>query len=514
MRTSSLISITPLALLGVLAAVVIAVIFWPSDAEGAQRFVATTGADAGACNPAPCQSFGYAYRQSAPGDVVEVAAGSYGGQTIPLVAGRTGPAVEFRPATGAKVALGGLNLRGGFVTVRDMVTGWLDIDGSPNGGSSGAPPLQSAAVINGSGGGIWIRNVDNLLIQGGAYGPIVDKPLVQIGAEPTSRNIVFDGVDFHDATASGDGVHMECMWAGSTIGLTVRNSIFRNCSHFDIFFTRDTGDNVSNVLLENNVFEAPKQPNGQDAPYALNISNWLTRMDGYVIRNNAFGADITIQPTSISNSRIVNNIGPIASCESGVVYSHNIFTSRKCSSSDRPLSSVMSQFVNPAAHDWHLKPGAAAIDFADPTDSPTTDRDGFARDVGPPDAGAYEFGAGPKSGVPPAPAPATAPKILSARLSKRTICVLRTRRCRAASTRLAVRLDAPAKLTTRLQRVNSRRKTRTVRSYGRAAQKTGVTVFVSVRGRGLKRGRYRLRVFAVGASGRRSKAVTRALRVR
>src|SRR5688500_6408434 len=83
----------------------------PGAAQAATRAVATSGADSGACTTAaPCKTFGYAYRQAAAGDIVEVAAGSYASQSIPRVSGRTAPAVEFRPKSGATVSLGGLNV--------------------------------------------------------------------------------------------------------------------------------------------------------------------------------------------------------------------------------------------------------------------------------------------------------------------------------------------------------------------------------------------------------------------
>ena len=58
-----------------------------------------------------CRSLGFAYRQAAPGDVVELGSGSYGAQSIGVVAGRAGPQVEFRPAAGAQVSFSSLDIR-------------------------------------------------------------------------------------------------------------------------------------------------------------------------------------------------------------------------------------------------------------------------------------------------------------------------------------------------------------------------------------------------------------------
>ena len=78
-------------------------------------------------------------------------------------------------------------------------------------------------------------------------------------------------------------------------------------------------------------------------------------------------------------------------------YSFNVWTAAKCSGTDKQIATAMSQFVNPGAHDWHLKAEAAAIDAGDPNDYPATDRDGLAR-AGAPDAGAHEYNGGSPSG--------------------------------------------------------------------------------------------------------------------
>ena len=188
-----------------------------------------------------------------------------------------------------------------------------------------------------------------------------------------------------------DAVHMECIWAGGVQGFTVRNSIFRNCAYFDIFFTTLNGPDPKDVLLENNVFEVTKQWNGQNAPYAINVANWLTKAENFTFRNNVFGGDVAIQPTTIVNMKLVGNVGAVASCKSGVSYSYNVFTNAKCSTTDKQVGMALTQFVNPAGHDWRPTFGAAAIDAGNPNDYPPTDRAGLLRN-GPPDAGAHEYG--------------------------------------------------------------------------------------------------------------------------
>jgi hypothetical protein len=67
---------------------------------------------------------------------------------------------------------------------------------------------------------------------------------------------------------------------------------------------------------------------------------------------------------------------------------------------------AMSQFVNPAAHDWRPTFGAAAIDAGNPNDFPPSDRAGLLRN-GPPDAGAHEYnGISPSGDTQPPSVPA------------------------------------------------------------------------------------------------------------
>jgi hypothetical protein len=78
----------------------------------ASVFVATTGSDSNPCTRAsPCQTFDRAYRAAMPGQVVEVAAGSYAYQRIARDASKTATArVVFRPAAGATVTMPSLEL--------------------------------------------------------------------------------------------------------------------------------------------------------------------------------------------------------------------------------------------------------------------------------------------------------------------------------------------------------------------------------------------------------------------
>src|SRR5690242_11657718 len=90
----------------------------PGTAGAVVRHVSPIGSDFGACTSevAACQSIGYAYAQSAPGDLVEVAAGEYGRQEIQGLMAPPGVLYDMDPGahfTTVKVQATGVELRNG-----------------------------------------------------------------------------------------------------------------------------------------------------------------------------------------------------------------------------------------------------------------------------------------------------------------------------------------------------------------------------------------------------------------
>jgi hypothetical protein len=486
------------------AAVLVALLAVPSAASAVPRLVAVGAADTGNCSATPCGSFSYAFRQAQPGEVVQVAGGSYPGQSIPSVAGRAAAApVTFAPAPGAGVSLGGFDVSGGGgVVVRDIQTGSLDIVDAEN-----------VTVVNGGGTSIWLNNVGNVTVKGGSYGNKVDKQPVMVGAYPESRNVTFDGVEFHDAIATRSDVHTECVMANNVQGLTIKNSLFRNCAYFGVLISSCCGGQLPprDVLLESNVFENTYQWNGQEAPCSMMIGG--VRIENLTFRNNTYETPLCFSNTQHANTRFVGNLGAIGSCASGVTYVNNVWRTRTCSSSDRQASGLMGDFVNPNGHDWHLKDGAAAIDKASPTEYPPTDRDGKGR-RGAPDAGAHEWGVadpaapGPTGGETGGGVGANA-LLRRARLTRRTICHRRTATCKVTFAKLKVRAARGGKVVVRIRRAGGKRKL--VRTL-RAPLRKRARVF-RIDGRTLRPGRYRVTATVI-SRGKRDRSRVLLLTVR
>jgi hypothetical protein len=399
------------------------------------------------------------------------------------------------------------------VSVRDFETGSLTVD-------DGGAAVRGVRVVRPVARTLWISNAHDTQFLGGSFGGNFNDATVKISGATASTGLVFDGVDFHDALATNDVVHMECMWAGGVRDFVVRNSIFRNCTYFDIFFTTFQGPDPRDVLLENNVFEETRLWNGVEGYYSVMAANWLSKVENFTFRNNSFGSAVIFQPPAVSNVRMLNNLGEQVAweCKPGVTYSHNVWRTGKCGATDRAASGLEGQFVDLGGHDWRLKAGAAAIDAADPATAPATDRDGLLRN-GPPDAGAHEFGGrrppsgirdpgttgGPSEGRPGKPGASPRARLLKAHLLRSRVCHRARRGCPRA-VRLRLALAKRATVTIRLSR-HTAHGWRTAKRLHRRA-KPGMKT-IAIRARGLRPGRYRLVVGARVRGG--STAVKRTL---
>jgi hypothetical protein len=199
----------------------------------ATRYVSPAGADGGACSRrAPCASFDAAVRASRAGDVIQVAAGAYGDQQILHSPGAGRGRVVLRPARrGARVQVGNLVVLGRHVEVRDMRVGSAKA-------AAGAHDVTFRGLRM---HGLFITSASKVRVIGGDVGPGVNAN-PEIKAQPGSRvpprDVLIDGVRFHDWTRTDPSAHVECLHVMTVDGLVVRRSRFANCESFDILFTR------------------------------------------------------------------------------------------------------------------------------------------------------------------------------------------------------------------------------------------------------------------------------------
>ena len=352
----------------------------------ADRYVAPGGSDSGQCTQAaPCGSFARAYAVASAGDVVEVAGGSYGGQTIDQTPKANGPAVVFQPANGASVTLSSVNIvRASYLELRNFTV------------TSSTYNRQGAQWITYRGVKMrqfFIRGSDHVSYIDSEVGPNTSDDGMNWISEPyqstdPATDILLDGMRIHDFKKWNSGAHVDCIGIDNVDGLVIRNSRIWNCEHFSIIFGNDltSGSAVRNALIENNFL---------DCCYSGYYSIGFGGVRGnVVVRFNSMtlgmgwlnGTDLVPNGMITLDSNVIatNNS---ANCSRGT-WRYNVVASG--SSCGGTLAAT--GFLTPP-QDLHLKSGAAALGVGNPTSYPATDIDGDSRQAGVrPDAGADEVG--------------------------------------------------------------------------------------------------------------------------
>ena len=369
-----------------------------SRAERADLFLSPSGSDGGRCSvSAPCRSFARAYEVAELGAVVELAAGTYGDQLMDgrLAKGRDradAADVVFRPAQGAQVETGNLELNVPHVEVRDMrVAKWkarYNVD-DPSRYAAGDLTFRNVRTHHFS-----FNAVQNVKIIGGEVGPNRnpkngDHPQdgIFIGAYPPDKhpptNVLIDGVNVHDVTEPDSEAHSDCIQFTAGVNVVIRNSRFRNCEHADMMIKADQGP-IENFLVENNVLD-----HTLSAHFSINIYETHRGCRNVVMRNNT--ALQNIRTDACSGMTLTGNIQPSMSkhsCSSAnAKLSWNVYESGVKCGKDDTVATVA--YVNREAFDLRLARGSAAIARGNPDSAPNEDIDGHLRPLrGRPDAGA------------------------------------------------------------------------------------------------------------------------------
>jgi hypothetical protein len=279
-----------------------------------------------------------------------------------------------------------LTLNGKHFELRDFT-----VNGDANFSSTAVDETLRNLTIR---GGIFILSSQQISVIGGSVGPGLDyHPMITsewLNSTPP-RDILIDGVYFHDWTRSGPDIHTECLQIGGGDRITVRNSLFHNCAVMDMHITwYGDAPMTKNVTIENNRFETTVS-GGYYTIGAYGYENLLIRYNSFA-QEFAIFQDAAAAQGPFINVRVIGNVGPRTAwaCESNVTFRYNVWDGVTCGPTD---INAPSGFVNPAAGDFHLRAGAAAIDHGDATSYPLTDSEGQPRPQGAgPDAGADEAG--------------------------------------------------------------------------------------------------------------------------
>ena len=334
----------------------------------------------------PCQTLSRAYRVAQAGDQVEIAAGTYPQQDVLEDATKTAEAdVIFRPAPGAAVVVDDIDVWADHIEFRRLR---INVDFYVKCGADDVTLRSSKARV------FFIRSAKRVSLIDTEFGPSDD--IAQIGhteeCQFAPENILLDQVFMHDY--KNPSTHMECVTIQAANNIVVRNSRFLRCQDFDIFIkARAPVLSYTNMVFENNWFAKP-EPTGS-AAISLSLPDSGTTMRNVTFRNNSFNASLIVKPeVTYTNVLFVGNIGTTigTGCnESGVTVAHNVWSNdSSCGPTD---IHAPTGYVNAAGFDYHLVPGAAAINRGSPTDFPARDIDGHARPMGGrADAGADERG--------------------------------------------------------------------------------------------------------------------------
>jgi len=384
---------------------------------------------------------------AAPGQVVEVAAGSYGPQDVRYDAAKEGAAknVVIRAVAGARVTIGQLDIgpdRGTkgatHLTIRGDRSARMIVNGDININGCGQPTDGKECPRNSGGNYLALSHLDVRGVPGRVYGfvclscdhvslsysrigpPIYDKPCngsahPEIATAYDSKlyrkakrpnHLTFDHDLFENFARCTSSDHTECLQTEPSDFLTIRNSVFRRCDTITVNITENSGKSLSpaghiesdHVLIENSFFDQASDATSASgrAYYSLRIPDGTN----VTIRNNSWlDQPLLSSPSKYykSNYRVVGNVGPFNSnfCENSYTkYSHNVFPRTTCGD---PKSKVVGSnfgFADPrvgGSLNLHLRAGSPAIGAGDPHDHPATDLDGQARPrTGAPDAGADE----------------------------------------------------------------------------------------------------------------------------
>jgi hypothetical protein len=271
-------------------------------------FVSPSGSDSAPCTASsPCLSFDHAYHLAHPGQVVQVAAGTYASQTLDPPGKPAGSVpVVFRPEPGASVSVGEIRTNGinaarftgmtiddyYVATGSDNITFWADTTHE-----------------------FFIRSSSHISVIGGSVGDVCDATSATVGAayqsSTPSSHILINAVRFHDMTRACDpSGHPECLFIQEVAGITIENSSFARCDVFDVYFHRiGIPGNASDVVIRGNVFAAATGGGFYSMLFRADAGE---KLSNYLISHNQFQQNLVIEDaagSSVTNFRFCQNTG-------------------------------------------------------------------------------------------------------------------------------------------------------------------------------------------------------------
>ena len=405
-----------MSLLTVQAATLAVCLFTATIASAAIYFVATNGSDS---NPGtlaqPFRTIGKGTSSLKSGDTLYLRGGTYdaiiGGYDVPggspgqhtVIAGYDGEKPIIR-CTNCGILV--VTLFNSYITLEDFTIDLINGESDSTCAYLSANTLfQRMTCLNAGRDGVRVVG-ENTTIRDSHIkdcGRIQTQPQDTKGAgihansdgESNTSNLLIEGNLIEGCRAGGIGVHQE----GKTRNVTVRNNIIRNfgtkstwpqqAGMSSQYGTGITFGHGSYYYAYNNViYNAGKASGGYRNQCFLTWGGGLGRPHGsfyYIYNNTCHDGDVGIEMWDQSNNvtaknNIFSSMGQAATLGNGANNTNTNYVTNP-------------NFVNPAAGDFHLKPGSPGIgEGANLSSTFTTDMDGVARGSSF-DIGAYQYAA-------------------------------------------------------------------------------------------------------------------------
>jgi Protein of unknown function (DUF1565) len=303
----------------------------------ADLFLAPTGSDSAACSrSSPCLTLSRAYQVARPGQIVELAAGTYpSGQSLVYdPAKRQVTPVTFRAAAGADAVVDNLDIVGAqhlafvgidFTHDLGMVALNRSDPSSPRAGNVTFRGGRMQTFHFASAHDVTIDGVDiGHYFYSDGFG---SNSLYSDDGLVTERNITIENSVFRDirrarTAAEGAGLHAECLFIKRVDGVTIRDNRFIGCPVYAIsmYDQNQPGNAASNILIENNVLSCANDVDGCGGGSSIDISTkGYASISNVTIRFNSSPNGFTFEGTSplFRNDRAYANVAGGMSCASG-----------------------------------------------------------------------------------------------------------------------------------------------------------------------------------------------------
>lgn len=198
----------------------------------------------GDCLAAPCRTLDAAYQRSRPGDVIELAAGTYPAQVVAdRAVAAEGPNVVARPAPGAVVNIGPVDVGGPGLTLEGLTLSGVTLRATAH--RSGV----DRATFTGTGQHATLFAATGLFVTRSRLTGGFDSDRLQVHG---SVDALVEGNLIGGTTLSpGSRSHVDCIQVLAADGLVVRGNVIFGCAGQAVFVQSTFGP-VQRVHFERN----------------------------------------------------------------------------------------------------------------------------------------------------------------------------------------------------------------------------------------------------------------------